>query len=248
MRQIIVLILLLLTSTLRSQTLPEEINNLYDDLTMMPYEEKFDTLNKLMAEDPDNPWYYWLLADIYEIKGENDKVIENFEKAIALDSNFSGAHASLARFLCYADSAQLDKALLHINKAITLEPDNIDFYVDRGNIYLKQRAYDAAIDEARFIMNMSVAYEQLVTQLIVKAMYGQGRMEELKKHFLTYDFTHYLGNMNTEFDTLLGDLYLEFGDKEKACACYQSALEPFTMFEWDVTDELSERLKKCEDN
>lgn len=230
-----------------AQLMTEEMSDLHDELMSMPYEKKFKRLEKEVKKNPNEPWFYWMLADIYEMQEDHAKVTESYQKALAIDSNFDAAHASYARYLRYMDTVNYELALYHVNKAISIQPGEFYYYIDRGNIYLGMKEFDQAILQANHVLNMEDADVMPAVQLIVQCMYDSGRMEDLQDYLLKHDLTQFNGFMDSEFDLLLGELYLVYNEKEKACKCFQFAAEPYRIFENELPEELSSKLKNCKE-
>jgi tetratricopeptide (TPR) repeat protein len=228
-----------------AQLMTEEMSNLHDELMSMPYEKKFKRLEKEIKKNPNEPWFYWMLADIYEMQNDDAKVVESYQKALAIDSSFDAAHASYSRYLRYMDTVDYELALYHVNKAISIQPDEFYYYIDRGNIYLGMKEFDQAILQANHVLKMEDADVMPAVQLIVQTMYDSGRMEDLQEYVMKHDLTQFNGFMDSEFDMLLGELYLVYNDKEKACKCFQFAAEPYRIFEGKMPESLEENLKMC---
>ena len=98
-----------------------------------------------------------------------DKAVEYFTRAISLDQEFSSAFTN--RGLAYRDLKQYERAIRDYDRAIDLDPADVD-YNNRGNAYgdLKQyeraiRDYDRAIElDPRFAIafnNRGVTYAKL---------------------------------------------------------------------------------------
>lgn len=67
-------------------------------------------------------------------KGMTDKVIEEFNKAIKTDPNYSAIYFN--RGIVYAVKGQYDDAISDFSKAIELNPDYVEAYVNRGFVYM----------------------------------------------------------------------------------------------------------------
>jgi tetratricopeptide (TPR) repeat protein len=223
----------------------EEMSKLHDELLSMPYEKKFNRLEKEIKKNPNEPWFYWMLADIYEMQYDHPKVVESYQKALAIDSNFDAAHASYSRFLRYMDTVDYQLALYHVNRAIEIRPNDFYYYIDRGNIYLKMREFDLAITQANHVLRMDDADMMPAIQLIVQSMYDSGRMEDLQIYLSKNDLTKLNGFMDMDFDMLLGDLYMRYNENEKACKCYKFVAESYQMFGFDLPEDLLSKLKNC---
>jgi tetratricopeptide (TPR) repeat protein len=66
--------------------------------------------------------------------GNNKTAVQYFQKAIALDPNFSRAYFSQG--VSYGQLGQYPKAIAQINMALKMEPQNGIYYYGRGRVYL----------------------------------------------------------------------------------------------------------------
>ena len=66
--------------------------------------------------------------------GNNKAAVQYFQKAIALDPNFSRAYFSQG--VSYGQLGQYPKAIAQINMALKMEPQNGMYYYGRGRVYL----------------------------------------------------------------------------------------------------------------
>lgn len=223
--------------------MPDKFVDFQGKLDEVAYKEKFKLLKKAIKENPNEPWYYWMLASTYSLQEDGKNAIKNYEKSIELDSKFAAGHASLARYLYGNDSTQLDKALIHINKAISLEPKTDYFHVDRANIYLLKKDYDLAIKNANMELNLQNSDHYPAYEVIVNALYAQKKQTELTTFLKKTDMSR--GYYGTDFAMLLGNLYEKMKDYEKACRCYRMAAEPYEMMEEKVPANIELKLKNC---
>jgi tetratricopeptide (TPR) repeat protein len=223
--------------------MPDKFVEFQYKLDELPFKEKFKLLKKAIKENPNEPWYYWMLASTYSLKEDGKNAIKNYEKSIEMDSKFAAGYASLARFLTDYDSTQLDKALIHINKAIALEPKTENFYIDRANIYLKKKEYDLAIKNANIALNLPEPDHYSAYEVIVNALYAQKKQSELTTFLKKTDMSR--GYYGTNFAMLLGSLYEKMKDYEKACNCYRMAAEPYEMMEEKIPANIELKLKNC---
>ena len=223
--------------------MPEKFLEFQYKLYEVPMKEKFKLLKKAIKENPKEPWYYWMLANTYEFESDTKNVVKYYEKSIELDSKFAAGHANLARYLTGNDSTQLDKALMHINKAIALEPKTYHFHIDRADIYLTKKEYDLAIKNANMELNLPDPDPYPAYEVIVNALYAQKKQSELTAFLKKTDMSK--GYYGTDFAMLLGSLYEKMKDFEKACNCYRMAAEPFEMMEEKIPANIELKLKNC---
>jgi tetratricopeptide (TPR) repeat protein len=78
--------------------------------------------------------------------GEMDRALQDFNKAIGLDSKLAAAFAG--RAAVFVAKGQFDFAILDFNQAIKLNPKNVDtYYFNRGTTYSLQGQYDKAVQD-----------------------------------------------------------------------------------------------------
>ena len=227
-----------------AQNLPEKYLEFYQKIEAETFDNKFKTLDKAIKNNPNEPWYYWMYASVYELNNEDKKVLYYYEKSISIDSNFSEGHASLARYLYNTDSTKLNKALTHINLAIKYEPNTSFYHIDRGEIYLKLGKYDLAIENANFELTLADSDPNVAYQLIVKVLYKQNKKNELYEFLKKNDLSQN-GVYGTDFGILLGNLYFEMNENEKGCNCFRAVAEPYEMMGEKLPSEIEQKLKKC---
>lgn len=73
----------------------------------------------------------------------NEEAIEIFENLLKEDKNNFSTHSMLG--LCFVRKRQLNKAVFHLNKAINLNPNEIEPYVNLGNAQKLSGQYEKAI-------------------------------------------------------------------------------------------------------
>jgi tetratricopeptide (TPR) repeat protein len=244
MRHFIFLLLIISNSNAYTQTIPDKYSKFYQEVEATTFKKKIKMIDKAIKKNPNEPWFYWMKASSYELFDQS-KVVENYEKALSIDSNFSGGHASLARYYFYNDSAKLEAALSHINKAIVLEPSEHYYHIDRGNIFLALKQYDLAEAEAKYVLTLPEVDYLPPCQLLVETLYACGKRTELNEFILKYDLSQFGGFMDTNFDVLLGNLYEELGEHDKACACFQAAAQPYSWMDGEIPADLVLKLKSC---
>lgn len=96
----------------------------------------------------DDSGYFWIL------KGDNDKALNAFNKAIQLNPNLAEAYCY--RGLIWEIKGDNDKALIDFKKTIKLESKHFSAYNDRGYIWLQAGKYDKALDD----FNKSIQLKQ----------------------------------------------------------------------------------------
>lgn len=246
------LFILFLASSLQiayTQSMPEKYVKIYDDLNEIDSVKRIVKIDQLIKKNPNDPWYYWMKSVFYEEMGKGEMAYEGYEKALAIDSNFSRALGSYAQYLCQNDSTKLDVALKHIQKAISIEPEEVYYYITRATIYFKLKQYDQAMIDAKKVVAFDIFYYTTSgIELIINILQAENKNEELKQYIDDFDLSSFLvGPVDGDFKVKLGNLFLKFAEKSKACECFKSAQKDFSMFYEDRPKllKVNEKLKKC---
>jgi len=190
-----------------------------DDFTKLALEKAkqgdvegaLDAFSVAIASNPDGasvPYYYRGL--VYIEQGKVNEAIDDFTKAIELDSHFPQAYA--ARGTAYLMISRPAKAAEDFNKALQLDPMNATTYVNRARAYMGlQMNKEAEADLDRAV--------QLDPQLVA-AYFNRGvlRMLNQDTEKALEDFNQCIAiNPNTPapyFNRAVA--YIELGDKKAA--------------------------------
>ncbi len=88
----------------------------------------------------------------YKEKGELDRAIKDFDKAIELNPEFAEAFNNLGNV--YDAKGDFDKAIVYFNTAIKFKSDFVDAYVNRGVAYGKRAEFNKAITDFNTAINL----------------------------------------------------------------------------------------------
>lgn len=112
-------------------------------LTASPLEEGASNaeVEKLIDEGTD-----------FIIEGEYDLAINNFNKAIKLDSNFADSYNH--RGAAYSNKGNLDSAITDFTKAIKLNPKFYVAYLNRATAYVAKKDFKSAIADFTKIIEL----------------------------------------------------------------------------------------------
>ena len=86
---------------------------------------------------------YYNQGTAYGAKGEHDRAILDYDKAIQIDPRFALAYYN--RGVAYEAKGKYDRAILDYDRAIQIDPRFALAYCSRGNVYLEKGEYDRAI-------------------------------------------------------------------------------------------------------
>jgi tetratricopeptide (TPR) repeat protein len=113
---------------------------------MRIWENGFTLWSHVIEQEPRNiPLAYTNLGSVYQKKGQLDKAMESFDKAIALDPLDYMAYIN--RGVIFDKVGQFSMALESFNKAVVLSPSEFAAYYNRGLTYDKIGDIDDAIQD-----------------------------------------------------------------------------------------------------
>jgi len=98
-----------------------------------------------VQSDPNNPGNYIQLGYVYFQKGDSEKAIANYKKAVALDDKNYQAHYNLG--MAYATTDKKDRAVQEFQSAIEIAPKAGSAHLGLGMVYKSQQAWDKAVTE-----------------------------------------------------------------------------------------------------
>jgi Flp pilus assembly protein TadD len=152
---------------------PEMASGAADEETM----KKLEALGYLT---PDNAEALNNLGQRYQDRGEFEKAIVEFKKAIAMRPNYYRAYNNLA--VCYGELGRYDKAEEVLLKTIELKPDNFYAMNNLAVLHMEQRNFDKALGYARRCVEVEPSYVNgLITLGSVLAMTGE--VDEAREQF-----------------------------------------------------------------
>lgn len=144
------------------------------------YEEANDRTAEAIESDPDNPVLYYNRGVLFEQMDQGEKAVENYQKAIELDSEYYDAVFNLGAYY-YNKAANIlkpinqmdleeyeekgeeiekeaakwfEKALPHLKKAIDLQPDNTKALQTLSTVYERLGMEDEAEEIKQKLSNM----------------------------------------------------------------------------------------------
>jgi tetratricopeptide (TPR) repeat protein len=105
---------------------------------------------KVVAQFGDTAAVRMRIGRIYGLGGVPDHAIEEFQKAVAMDSKMPGAHYSLGAAYMANSAADFPKAEAEFHKELALYPNDAFSYAQLGQIALRRRDYhEAELDYKR---------------------------------------------------------------------------------------------------
>jgi tetratricopeptide (TPR) repeat protein len=110
-----------------------------------------DSMQKAIAINKDKDSYYFELGALLQRTGEFERAIKNIKYSIELNPKHSNAHNFLG-YIYATEGKSLDKALSHLNKALSIQPKNGFFLDSLSWIYFKKGESRKALRELKRAM------------------------------------------------------------------------------------------------
>jgi len=105
---------------------------------------------KVLAQFGDTAAVRMRIGRIYGLGGVPDRAIEEFKKAVAMDSKMPGAHYSLGAAYMGNSAADFSEAEAEFHKELALYPNDAFSYAQLGQVALRRRNYhEAEVDYKR---------------------------------------------------------------------------------------------------
>jgi tetratricopeptide (TPR) repeat protein len=172
----------------------------------------------------DDPKLHYYLGLVYHTKGMKQKAMEEFQKAIELQDNYSEAHNYLGTL--YLDDGLYDKAIMEFDKALLnnlYDTPAVPLY-NAGWAYYLKKDYRNALAKYRLAINkepMTVMLPQ-IEKNIGLVYYDQSNAAEALPHFKkSVELNPYL--YDAQF--FLGECYLKINDKINAKKSFQGVIK-----------------------
>jgi Flp pilus assembly protein TadD len=110
--------------------------------------------------------------------GQNEEAFVQMRQAMVLDPLSSGSASELGDI--FYTARQYDQAIRAFQKALELEPDNVNAHVGLGWAYGEKETYGEAIAELEQAVNLTNRHELIVASL-GKVLGDSGRKREARK-------------------------------------------------------------------
>ncbi len=115
---------------------------------------------------------YYNRGSNYMAKGEYDKAILCFDKALKLNSKFAPAYCN--RGTSYYEKGDYDPAILDFTKALEINPKIIDAHYNRAAAFYQKQEYDKAWEDVHKAQSMDY---QIPRDFLLALREASGREE-----------------------------------------------------------------------
>ncbi|HSA30705.1 MAG TPA: tetratricopeptide repeat protein [Candidatus Omnitrophota bacterium] len=164
----------------------------------------------------------YAMGIIYDLYGETDKAIEEFQKSVGYGDNYA---VRLRLGADYARLGKLQKAIDDLTKALEFDKDNVQARYLLALIYSTQKDYDQAAKQYEAILSSFVAAQPENVEIygyLAQLYYSQ---KEYDKAIQQFEAVLSLEPDNSDVMFLLGALYLETKNEQKAMELFEMTLQ-----------------------
>jgi Flp pilus assembly protein TadD len=154
--------------------------------------------------------------DFYK-QGSYDRAIAEYNKAISLKSDYTGAYVS--RGNSYRRKGDHEKAIADYTRALRLKNDYAEIYNYRGYLYCQKGDHGAAVAD----YTQAIKFRSNYADAFFNRAYAYGKLQDWDKAISDYSQVIKLEPKNAVAFTQRGNAYFSKGDSEKADADYKAA-------------------------
>ena len=194
------------------------------------YEEQRDydnailTCEKLIELQPHVADFHCRLAQYLYLRGDIDQSIEHYQTAVTLSPNpvWTSVVAQTLGFIFQENTKNLDAAISSYQSAYNLNPNDIDIYLNLGNVFFEKGSYDNALMVYKKALESSPHNARLHCNLGY-LYWGMGDIDEAIKEYqlsIKFDPTYDIAHNN------LGVIYLDdLVQIQNAIDCFDRAVD-----------------------
>jgi clan AA aspartic protease (TIGR02281 family) len=186
-------------------------------------EEAERYLRQELESNPKNGYAYAWLSGVVARRGETGQVIAMLEKAIKyMPKSDKYYHAWANSRLCdiYEQFGDTTRAIEYASRAIKAQPKNIQWWQDRGQLYMAYKQYELALADFRQMIQVdATCIEGYV--LLGNAYYA---MKQYGKSLEQYEYANRLGVRSYTYG-YMAQTYTTTKQYDKAAECVVKAFE-----------------------
>lgn len=138
------------------------MGSFYRDLDQK--QEAIDIYNKMLEEYPENIDVYMALAEAYNDNGDLEKAIEvldGLEQVVGVRESIT-----INKFRLYSMLNRKDEAFDEIESIVDKNPDNIDYTLMLGNLYMQDNQLEKALEQYKKVEAVDANYPALVLSMV----------------------------------------------------------------------------------
>ena len=186
------------------------------------FDNAIETCKKLIDLQPHVADFHCRIAQYLYLRGDIEEAVEHYQTAITLNPNtqWTSVVSQTLGFIFQENVKNLDAAIVAYQNAYNLNPNDIDIYLNLGNVFFEKGSYDNALIVYKKALESSPHNARLHCNLGY-LYWGKGNIEEAIKEYekaIKYDNTYDIAYNN------LGVIYLDdLGRITKAIELFEAA-------------------------
>ncbi len=186
------------------------------------FENAIETCKKLIELQPHIADFHCRMAQYLYLTGNISESIEHYQTAVTINPNpqWTSVVAQTLGFIFQENTKDLDAAISSYQNAYNLNPNDIDIYLNLGNVFFEKGSYDNALIVYKKALEFSPCNARLHCNLGY-LYWGKGNIDEAIKEYekaIKYDNTYDIAYNN------LGVIYLDdLGRIKKAIELFEAA-------------------------
>ena len=186
------------------------------------FDNAIETCRRLIELQPHVAEFHCRIAQYLYLKGDVEQAVEHYQTAITLNQGpqWTSVVAQTLGFIFQENVKNLDAAISAYQNAYSLNPNDIDIYLNLGNVFFEKGANDNALTVYKKALELSPHSAKLHCNLGY-LYWGKGDIEEAVKEYekaIKYDNTYDIAYNN------LGVIYLDdLGRVQKAKELFEQA-------------------------
>jgi len=187
--------------------------------------------------------YYYNRGDTFFDLGKFEDAIQNYDKAIELDSNVNSVYY-YNRGNAYFSLGKFEEAIQDYNKAIDLNPNDDLSYSNRGNAYFSLGKFEDAIHDYNKAIDLNPNDDS--------AYFNRGtaftNLSNYEKAINDFNKAIDLNSNNASYYNYRGTLYINQGNYDKAVKDFSKAIDlnPIFVFGYSNLGNLYNNLNNYE--
>ncbi len=107
-----------------------------------------------------DPMFYYNRANVLSINYKFNDAINDYNKAIALDSTKADLYHN--RAITFFKLYKINESLKDFAKALQLSPNNAEIYENRANLYVSLKKWDEALKDIQMGLQLNPTNKQLL--------------------------------------------------------------------------------------
>jgi tetratricopeptide (TPR) repeat protein len=144
------------------------------------YNEAIDALTSYLATGAESEQVLCFLGECYEYLGDIQKSVDYYRKALERDRNMADAYWGIGKIL--RKQGDYENAISTIDYALQIEPENPDYLITKGEIFMEIGSTNAALDAFKTASELcpnDVEILAMIT-LVLEIIYPDVNVDELK--------------------------------------------------------------------